>query len=138
MLATNALLRNRLHPPVVGGILEGRGGLFINGVHPSVPLCLPPLLFKLGKLPPVVNLDEDLPHDDERDAGAIVAADDPEDDAEDVDHLGALLGLLDPDLELARLVVVAIDEGEPALVLIKVCTQSLVLVDVVLRLLDDL
>ena len=41
-------------------------------------------------------------------------------------------------LELARLVVVAVDKGEPALVIIQVCTQALVLVDKVLRLLDNL
>ena len=103
-----------------------------------VPLGLPPLILEFGKLPSVMDLDKDLPHDDERDAGRHDGPDDPEDDAHDVHHLGALLGLLHPDLELARLVVVAIHEGEPALVLVQVCAQPLVLVDEVLRLLDDL
>ena len=85
-----------------------------------------------------MDLDEDLPHDDERDAGGHDGADDPEDDAEDVDHLGALLGLLHPHLQLPRLVVVAVHEGEPAAVLVQVRAQPLVLVDEVLGLLHDL
>ena len=112
--------------------------MFINRIHPRVPLRLAPLLLELGELSPVVDLDEDLPHDDERDAGGHDGADDPEDDAEDVDHLGALLGLLHPHLQLPRLVVVAVHEGEPAAVLVQVRAQPLVLVDEVLGLLHDL
>ena len=112
--------------------------MFVNGVHPCIPVCSPSLLLKLCELPSVVDLDEDLPHDDEGDAGRHDGPDDPEDDAHDVHHLWALLGRLHPDLKLARLVVVSVYESEPALVIVQVCTQSLVLVDKVLRLLDNL
>ena len=127
-----------LHSAVISRVLERRSCLFVDGVHPCVPLGLPPLFFELCELSPVMDLNEYLPHDDERDAGRHDGPDHSEDDAEDVYHLRTLLGLLDPHLELARLVVVAIHVGEPTLVIVQVCAQPLVLVDELLRLLHDL
>ena len=110
--------------------------MLIDWVHSRVPLRFSSFLLELCKFSSVVNLHEDLPHDDEGDASRHDGSDDTEDNPKDVHHLGTLLGGLDPDLELTRLVVVAIDVGEPALVIVQVSTQSLILKYVVFSLLN--
>ena len=147
-----------LHSSIVGWVLECRCCLFEDWVGASVPLGLLALLLKLGKLSPVVNLDKDLPHDDEGDAGSHDGPDDAQDNAEDVHdlrtnqntvlrrvdksedsiYLRTLLVLLHPDLQLSSLVVVTVDIGEATLVFIQVSTQSLVLMNIILCLLYNL
>ena len=52
----------------VGGVLEGGGGLLEDGVLSRVPLGEHALLLEAGKLPPVVDCREHLPHQDQRQA----------------------------------------------------------------------
>merc|ERR1719412_3419334 len=124
--------------PRISRILECGGGLLENRILAGVPLGQHPLLLELGELPAVVDTREHLPHQDERQADGHDGADDPEDDAHDVHHHGALLGLLHPHLQLPSLVLVAVHEGEPAVVIVNEGAEPLVILHEVLRLLHDL
>ena len=83
-----------------------------------------------------MNCGEDFPENYQGDARSYDCPNDSENDTQDVHDLRTLLGLLDPDLKLSSHVVVAVDKGEPALVIIDVCTESLIFIYEVLRLLN--
>jgi len=112
--------------------------LLENRILSRVPFGQHSLLFKLGELPPVVDACENLPHENESETNGHNGPNDTKDDAHDVHHNWTLLGLLDPDLKLTSLILVAIDKGEPAVIVINKCTQSLIILNKIFCLLNHL
>jgi len=124
--------------PCVSWIFKCRGGLFEDGVLSCVPLGQHPLLLKLSELSPVVNAGEDFPHEDESQTNGNYGTDDPQDYSHDIHNNGTFFGFLDPDLQLSGLILVSVNKGEAAVIVVNKCTKSLVILNQVLSLLHYL
>lgn len=102
----------------IQGVLEGRSGLLVDGVLASVPLGHHALLLELRVLAPVVDGGEDLPHEQQCQTNSHNGTNYAKDDTKDIQLRGALKRLLHAHHRLP-LLVVAVHEGEAAVVLIK-------------------
>jgi len=110
----------------VSRVLECRGGLLENGILSGVPFGQHPFFFEPSVFPSVVNGGEYFPHKDEGETDGHDGPDDAQDDAHDVDDDRTLFGSLHPDLQPASQVVIAVDKGGPAFVVINKGAQPLV------------
>lgn len=113
----------------ISGILESGRGLFENRVLARIPSCVLPFVFEFGKFPTVVNGSKDFPHEDQDQSNGHNGTNNTQDNTHNVYHHWAFFGLLNPDLKLASLVMIPIDKGGSAFVVIDERTQPFVSLD---------
>jgi len=122
----------------ISRIFESGSGLFENWILPCVPLCEHSFLLELGKLPPVMDACENLPHQNKCQSNGNNSSYDTKNNSHDINNNRTFFSLLDPNLKFSCFISVPIYECESTIIIINKSAESLIILHQLFGLLNNL